>query len=214
MRIYFLITVLLVFFRTEAQQDEGLAAIGRGIELVNNASGYEDYISAANFFEKFLDISDDNWLAWYYNAYSYVLASYSANSDRLKDDLTDKAEFAAGKAFQLMPGEVEVLVLQAFVLQAKIQVNPIARGLSYSRRADEWLQQAIDADPANPRARLLAAYNIYYTPAMLGGGAVNALPMFIDANSRFKSFKPDNEYAPSWGEKESEEMLELCRSQL
>jgi len=214
MRIYFLITTLLIFSITDAKQDADLTAIGRGIEMVNNASGYEEYISAANYFEEFLDINDEYWLAWYYNSYSYVLASYSANNNRLKDDLADKAVFAADKALHLMPDEAEVLVLQAFVLQAKIQVNPVARGLSFSRRAEEWLKKAIDNDPSNPRAHLLTAYNIYYTPEIFGGGAANALPRFIDARNRFRSFKPDNEYAPSWGEKESVEMVELCRSQL
>jgi len=52
--------------------------------------------------------------------------------------------------------------------------------------------------------------NVYNTPKMFGGGKKNALPLFQNADEKFKAFKPASEISPNWGNKNNQELLSLC----
>ena len=105
-------------------------------------------------------------------------------------------------------------------------VNPAIKSLSRGTRIcgsvftvqcdagdNLMLHKALQEEPENPRAQLLMAYNTYYTPSILGGGPVNALPMFIKARDRFNTFKPEFEFAPRWGEEETLHMIQICTNE-
>jgi hypothetical protein len=110
----------------------------------------------------------------------YIRASDKEVDVTSKDKLLDKAQPLIDSAFTLSSDEPELNVLQAFLYQARIPVNPLIRGLSFSKKADVSLKKALAGDPDNPRAWSLIAFNIYYTPVPLGGGPQKALPLFIN----------------------------------
>jgi hypothetical protein len=83
--------------------------------------------------------------------------------------------------------------------------------LNYSRKADSWLKKAIAADPMNPRAHFLMACNVYYTPVLFKGGSENALPLFLKARERFRSYTPALPFMPDWGGTENQQMINKCK---
>jgi hypothetical protein len=93
-------------------------------------------------------------------------------------------------------------VLQAYIYQARLGVSPMLRSMKYSKMVTEALAQAKKINPANPRIYLVQANNVYYTPAMFGGGAEVAKPLFQEAQTRFTAFKPASALAPNWGERQ------------
>lgn len=193
-----------------AQSEEDSASYSPGIRLLENAVTLEDYMQAARYFEQLAAQYPGHWLAMYYAGLSYIQASYKAEGDKLKDGIMDKVQPLIDKAFQLKPGEPENHVLQAFLYQSRMQVNPEFRGMSYSQKADASLKKAAAADPGNPRAYSLMGYNLYYTPAVFGGGAKNALPLFLKAKEKFTAFVPDLPFSPVWGEAENLQMIKEC----
>ena len=182
-----------------------------GIRLLEGSTTMDDYKNAASYFEQLASQNSEQWLALYYAGFSYIKASYKAQEDKLKDGLIDIAQPLIDKALILKPEEPELQVLQAFLYQARIQVNPEMRGLNYSLKADGILKKAVAADPVNPRAWSLMAFNIYYTPTAFGGGAKNALPVFIKAKEKFLSFSPLLPFMPTWGEPENQQMIVKCK---
>lgn len=182
-----------------------------GIRLMDIANSRDNYVEAAHYFEQLAAKSTGQWLALYYAGLSYIHASYKAEGDIEKDKLIDKAQPLIDRAFKLKPEESEIHVLQAFLFQSRMQVNPTMRGLTYSQKADASLKKAVAVNPSNPRAYSLMAYNIYYTPAMFGGGAKKALPLFIKARDKYLAYTPDLPFMPSWGQKENHEMINTCK---
>jgi tetratricopeptide (TPR) repeat protein len=202
---------LLFISYVMAQSPEDSAAYNPGISLIGKAKTEGDYISAAKYFEQLAARKPDQWVALYYAGLSYIHASNQAPKDETKDALLDKAQPILDKAFRLKPGDPELLVLQAFLYQSRIQVNPEFRGLTYSQKAETSLKKALVKDPGNPRAYTLMGYNVYFTPALFGGGPKNALPHFLKAREKYRAFKPFLPFYPDWGESENDRMIRECQ---
>jgi tetratricopeptide (TPR) repeat protein len=185
------------------------AAFAGGLQRIAGARTEKDYVDAAAYFER-LPEADVPWLNKYYAALCYIQASYKATADKQKDALLDKAQPLIDKAFQLNPTEAELFVLQAFLYQSRIQINPTMRGMSYSSKADASLKKATAIDDANPRAWSLMGYNVFHTPAAFGGGPQKALPVFLKAREKFRTFKVKNAFMPDWGKPENEQMIKTC----
>ena len=182
--------------------------------MIGKAKNASDYMRAAGYFEELTGRMADQWLVPYYAALCYIQASYKEAGEKSKDALMDKAQLHIDKGFNLEPGEPELMVLQAFLYQSRIQVNPEMRALTYSRKADANLKQAAATDDGNPRVWSLMGYNVFHTPAVFGGGASKALPLFLKARDRFRSFKPRLPFMPVWGEPENQEMIAECNKSL
>jgi len=78
----------------------------------------------------------------------------------------------------------EVLALRANYYQAKLQGSPMMAPY-YGPKAGNILEVALNEDPTNPRAYLLMGQNLFYTPAMFGGGADKAKPFLEKAAALF-----------------------------
>jgi len=186
----------------------------QGIRMIAQAKTAGDYKMAASYFEDFGGRKPVQWLELYYAALSYIHASFKTETDKTKDELMDKAQPLIDRAFSLKPEEPELMVLQAFLYQSRMQINPVMRGLTYSMKADASLKKAAEADAGNPRAWSLMGYNIFYTPAAFGGGPHKALPYFLKARDKYLSFSPALPFMPKWGEPENQEMIAECKKSI
>lgn len=212
---------LLVFILTigcsivsTPQTIENSSSYSEGIQKIQSAQSGHQLLQAAEYFKKFTAENKANWLSHYYTGFSYAMASYRWTIPDTRDSLIDEAQKSIDKALELKPEEPELLILQALIYQARIQVNPVARGMNYSMKATSMLQEAMKKDPGNPRAQLLMAYNTYYTPEMVGGGPERALPMFLKARELFNYFSPESDIHPQWGVAETLDMIETCKQQI
>ncbi len=197
-----------------AENNTDSALYKTGLKFLNSAETEAQFIEAADYFLKIAGTDSSNWLPYYYAGLCFNMASGSDPKSKAKDQLIDRAEKELEKAVKLNPGNPELTILQAFIWQARIQIDPIVRGMSYSSKANTLLDEALKADPGNPRAIMLKAFNIYYTPELLKGGASNALPVFIEAKKMFASYVPDSEIYPQWGEKETVNMISVCEKEI
>ncbi|MBN1158689.1 MAG: hypothetical protein JXA61_04855 [Bacteroidales bacterium] len=200
-------------YSSPAQTIRDSSLYSAGIQLIDLAHTKQQFLKAADFFTKISMEHDAHWLANYYAGLSYVLASYHNLLPFMRDSLIDRAQEEVDRGLSMNPGEPELMILQAFVFQARIQVDPLVRGMTYSMKASSILQKVMQEDPENPRAYLLMAYQTYYAPGIIGGGPANAFPLFIKARDKFTSYIPESDIHPRWGAEETYDMIDVCRQE-
>ncbi len=169
-------------------------------ELMNTGDAAVLRASAAKM-ERAAAVKPQDWLPCYYQAYALLINVFQSKEDGdARDKTLDQAEAALDRARQLGGDESELLVLQAYIYQARLGISPMLRSMKYSGMVNEAVAKAKALNPANPRAYLVQANNVYYTPAMFGGGPEAAKPLYQEAQARYAAFRPASGLAPSWGE--------------
>lgn len=159
----------------------------------------------AGKFYRIGEAEKDEWLPYYYAAYSFVSITYLLDDGEAIDSYLDKAQPMLDKALELNPDESENYVLQGLIHSMRI-TNPM-RGMKYSALSNEALEKAEKLNPENPRLWLCKAQNIFYTPSMFGGGAGKARPVYEKAAELFDIFEPKNAIWPGWGEELTDSQL-------
>ncbi len=163
----------------------------------------------ASKMERAAAMAPADWLPRYYQAYALVIQVFqSKESGDVKDKTLDQAEAALAQARKLGGDESELLTLQAYAYQARLGVAPGMRAQQYSAMVNEAVDQAQALNPANPRAYLVAANNLYFTPKMYGGGPEAAKPLYETAKARYAAFRPAGPLAPNWGQHQLLERLQ------
>jgi hypothetical protein len=170
--------------------------------------------AAAGKMERAAAVAATDWLPRYYQAYALLIATFTSKEDGdAKDKLLDQAEAFLAQARKLRGDESELLVLQAYIYQARLGIAPMTRSMTYSGKVTEALEQAKKLNPNNPRIYLVHANNVYHTPKMFGGGAEAAKPLYDEAKVRFAAFKSTSAIAPNWGERQLQGRLKAYEKQ-
>lgn len=167
----------------------------------------------SNTIERIAKIASKDWLPNYYAAYSLVLSSYKLKKDDIDDQL-DKAQEYIDECLEIDKSNAEVHVLQAWLHSARISVSPMMRGMSYSSKSNTSLETAEKLDANNPRIYYLKGQNVFYKPAMFGGGAKAAMPAYEKAAKLFTDYKKPSPLWPNWGAKINAKMLKKCQEKV
>lgn len=209
--LFFLVLLSFTPARMYSQAETDSSVYNMGLKMLSAANTAEKYTETAGYFAKVAEQNPSHWLANYYTALSYILGAQLSGDQKYREELLDKAQPFIDKAQGLKKDEPENFVLQAFLYQVRLLIDPQSRAISLSQKAESVLKKAIAADSANPRAYFLLANNIYYTPPVFKGGPKNALPVFIKAEEKFRDYKVNPSFLPNWGRKQNEEMIRICK---
>ena len=149
-------------------------------------------------------VAPADWLPRYYQSYALLINVFQSKEDGdVRDKTLDRAEAALAQARKLRGDESELLTLQAYIYQARLGISPMMRAMKYSAMVRETVAQAKQLNPDNPRACLVEANNVYYTPSIFGGGADAAKPLYEAAKLKYAAAaKPTNALLPNWGERQ------------
>ncbi|QKG52833.1 hypothetical protein [Hymenobacter sp. BRD67] len=188
--------------KTQVAMPAGYAdLLGATITEVMNTGDAATLKGLASKLERAAAAAPADWLPRYYQAYALLINVFqSKEAADAKDKTLDQAEAALAQARKLGGDESELLTLQAYMYQARLGIAPQQRAQKYSAMVAETVGQAEKLNPANPRPYLVAANNVYYTPAMFGGGSEAARPLYEAAKARFAAFQPASALAPNWGQ--------------
>jgi hypothetical protein len=206
------LSVYLIVSSAVAQTLNDSSAYNKGLSMIASAKTVPDLQYAGIYFSGLTSSKPAEWLAPVYAGLCYVLASFQETDSKAKDQLCDQAQGFLDTAVARNADESETASVQAFLYQARIDVSPLERGPEYSLRADMEIKKAEASNPDDPRPYFLYAMNVYYTPKLFGGGAEKALPLFEQADVKFKAFKPAMPFMPHWGEQQNLDMIEKCKS--
>ncbi|RZK55811.1 MAG: hypothetical protein EOO59_10280, partial [Hymenobacter sp.] len=165
--------------------------LGATIKQVTSTGDAAELKALAAKLERAATVAPADWLPRYYQAYALLINVFQSKEDGdAKDATLDQAEAALAQARQLKGDESELLTLQAYIYQARLGISPMQRGMKYTGLIYTALGEAKNLNPANPRSYLVRANNVYFTPAMFGGGAEAARPLYEEAKAKFAAFTP------------------------
>ena len=194
-----------------AQDGQYMEMMKETIQMMDTAKSIKLLQQAANQFERIGNAMQDQWLPYYYSAYCYVQISHLEKSDRLKDLNVDKAEHLNNQADHLSRDNSEIYVMKGFILQARMNIEPMTRGIKYNNECLGMFEKAKKLDPENPRSYLWHGVNLYNTPTFMGGGKNKALPLLEKAIQKFETFQMPDPIHPCWGRDYAQMMLIKCR---
>lgn len=204
------ITILftVLFLLAQSQESQYQQAMQNTLNKLEQSTTADDFISAANTFERISTAEPGEWLPLYYAAYTCIVPTFAMEDASLKDQYLDKAQQFLDKAFKIAPEESELFALQAFLYPGKIMVDPMVRGAEYMGKIYEALNKATNLNPENPRPYYLRAITTLNMPAEFGGGAAVAKPIFETAKEKFEKFEPETPIHPNWGKEQNEMEME------
>ena len=134
--------------------------------------------------ERIAASNPDAWLPNYYAAHFNLLDFWIGGSEACPTCLDEVDSYL--EVAEAADANSEVKTLRASYYQAMLNEHPM-RAPYYGPKAGNLLEAAAQADPTNPRAASLMGQNLYYTPAMFGGGAAKAAPHLARAVELFEA---------------------------
>jgi len=202
--------IILATLFTFAGEKEYMQAMGKNLQELNEAKTAADFQAIANNFERIGEAEGDKWLPYYYVSYCYMNYVFQDDATDDIDKILDKSEAFLEKARELSPDNSEIEVLQGWLYQGRIQVDPMGRGQLYSQKAAGSFGKAKNLNPDNPRIYFLTGQNVLYTPEMFGGGQEAACPYFLEGKEKYAVFTPETPISPDWGKEINNKNAAKC----
>jgi hypothetical protein len=179
-----------------------------GIQIMDKAMNVGQLEQAANFFMDMADQRPTDWLPPYYAAYCYTLMSFMEKQKLLKDKYLDDAQLAIEQAQKIADKNSEILVVQAYIYQMRLEVNPLERMEEYGTMANLTLENAEKINPDNPRIYYIRAQNMFFAPE---ASRQDACEVVSTAQAKYVTFEPENELSPKWGVAMTDFMAYKCQ---
>jgi len=212
MKKAFVIGLLFCCINISKAEDKTYASLMKqAIDMMDTAKTVKSFVTIAKKFEGISAKTSKKWLPYYYESLCFVWMSFADSSAGLVDFYLDKADEYALKAENIKKNESEILVLQAFISQARIRANPVMRGMSYGQKAFLLIEEAIKQNPENPRTYYLKGASMLFMPEKLGGGKKNATPLLEKSLQKYNTFKPKSPIHPTWGKDQVEDILKKIK---
>jgi len=201
------IAFLFITLTGFAQADKFTAAMQKGVTTIDSAKTSDDFLNAANYFERIAAAEQKQWLPNYYVALGNLHAAMlGSQTGEVKDEIYDKAMSFIDKAEVLMPNNSEVYALKAYIVFMKMAVSPQARAMTMIPQSAAFAEKAIALNAENPRAYLVKGQQLFYTPEAFGGGKAKAKPILLLASEKFDNFKATG-LEPNWGKSRCQNLV-------
>lgn len=210
MKKLFIAVLLLVITTVSFGQTSYEKIMLTTIDTLYKSFGAATIQQPVNTFERLAQADTTRWEPLYYAAYAYCMMSLQEKDNNKKDAFCDKAQELLNKALAKSPNESELYVLQGFLYNMRLLVNPMSRANSYMGQINNAYATAEHLNPANPRVYYMRANMIMNMPAFMGGGKDKALPVFMIAKEKFDTFTSPNVLAPRWGKDDCYKKIEEC----
>jgi hypothetical protein len=195
------IALFVASFISKATDNERfMQAMGQTLMELGQAKDVATLQEVANKFERIANSETSEWLPNYYAALCYNIIAQKQKDGTETDKYLDKTDsFIEKLSKQNVSNLDEVEVLKAQIYMMRIAVDGQARWMKYGSAFEGAIAKAKEINPQNPRAYMLKAQMVYYTPVQFGGGPEKACPEVQEANTKFANFKPTSPIAPTWG---------------
>jgi len=211
-KIILSIAIVLVSLASMAQKPEYFKTMGETLGQFATCKNVADFQALGNKFQMIADVEKTEWLPLYYQAHCYILMSFLEPTDAAKkDSYLDVAEKSIAKLIEIVPGEAEVYVLQAFYLTGRLVVNPMERGQEYSGLVGQATGKALAIDPTNPRAMLMKIQMDMGSAPYMGLDPKSFCPQAKELLANWDNFKPKSPIHPNWGKDQVEGIVKGCQ---
>lgn len=204
-RIIFIVATL-VFSVVAKAQTSYEKEMKNALELLDNGKFEE----AGNQFEKIAETEKENWLPNYYVALSNTFYSFSVSDKKQKADLLEKSEKFLKKSSENQSENVEIMVVQALIDTGWIVYEPMIYGQQNFGKVLETYTKAKQIDPKNPRVALSSVQFDMNSAKYMGRNPKDFCKDLEKVIELFATFKPETEFSPNWGLKNTQELVQQC----
>jgi len=184
--------------------------IERAVDIVHNSKRSSQVQQAITFFESAATDEGVDWLPVYYAAYSNALMSSMVTEAGVRDAHLNQAQTYIDEAKLISPDNDEILLVQAYIYQMRIDINPTVRAKEYTPMAQAAFKEAELINPDNPRLYFLQAQSSFFSDDLNNMGMREACPMINRAAELFNDFKPETKLHPKWGKEMNMFMIRMC----
>jgi len=205
-----LIIVSLIISLIGYSQSEFENAMRANIDSLYRSFGNGAVQKPINIFERLSQLDSNRWEPLYYAAYGYCILSLRENDNNKKDALCDRGQALLSKALTKNSKESELYVLQGFLYNMRLMVNPMLRANEYMGLINASYATAEKLDSLNPRIYYMRAQMVMNMPPFMGGGKDKALPIFQHAKQKFDTFTSKNMLVPRWGKDDCLKKIVEC----
>ena len=210
-KLLFILMLTIFASSTFAQSEKYNTAMKKNVAMIDSAFQNPDaFLNLANTFERIGTAEKNQWLPYYYAAYTRINYGFMQKEQSGNDEIADKAEELVMKADSLQPNNSEISCLKCMIASIRLMVNPPARFMQYGPLSDKMLKMAKEQDPTNPRPYMLKGQGLKFTPEQFGGGCKTAKPELEKAMEKYNAFKPATDLSPDWGKTYTASMLKDC----
>ena len=203
--------LLIAVLAVNAQSEKYTKAMLSNIAKLDSAKTADDFLSVSASFERIGNAEKNQWLPFYYAAYSQVIFGFVKASADAYDNIAEKATILLNSADSLQKDNCEISCVKNMIATLHMLVNPYQRYMEYGPLATQALDLAKKQDPTNPRPYHLEGQSLKNTPEQFGGGCKTAKPVLEKAIKLFDAFKPASELHPTWGRARTEQLLADCK---
>ena len=208
-----LVLLAVVSFSTAsmAQSDKYTGAMSSKIAELDSAKTADDFLASSAAFQRIADAEKNQWLPYYYAAYTQAVYSLLKNDQPNNDQYADKVEALLAKAEALQPKNSEIELIRSITATMRLLVDPQNRYQVYGPAIEKALETSKSLDPTNPRPYYIQGQNLRFTPEQFGGGCGTAKPVLEEAIKKFDTFKPASPLHPTWGRKQVADLIASCK---
>ena len=202
----FLMPVLTILAQDGAYQK----AMQKALTEMGSAQSPDAMLAAANTFERIGQKATDEYLPSYYAALNLLNYNWTLQDPAQRDEVIERAMEQVKKADAISPNNDEVEVLNGYALMAKMTVDPMNRGQSYSPRIMQSFGKAMAMNPENPRAKIMMAQMELGTAQFMGTEPTKACELARQGAELLEKEKPSDALQPTWGMESAQEILKGC----
>ncbi len=204
--------LLLAAIPVLAQSEKYNEAMQKNLSRFDSVKTTAEFQALAATFERIGDAEKTEWLPYYYAGIALLSPAWTdtkvdkdANAQKVKS-LLDKAE----PLTKDNKDKAELLAARNMTATQQMLVDPQNRWMSFGQEGGNYLKQAKELDPENPRLTYLEGAGLFGTPEQFGGGKAKAKPVLEKAVAQFKAEKPAK-FHPQWGLQIAEGLLAQCQ---
>lgn len=202
--------VLATLFSASAQDGAYQKAMKKALTEMEAAQSPDDMLAAANTFDRIGQKATDEYWPSYYTALNLLNYNWTIQEPAKRDELIDRAMEQVKRAQEMAPASDEVEVLNGYALMAKMTVDPMNRGQSYSPRIMQSFGKAMAMNPKNPRAKIMMAQMEIGTAQFMGTEPVKACDLAQQAAELLTNEQPSDDLQPTWGMESVKEIMKNC----
>jgi len=212
-KVFLLLTaVSIIVFTSMAMGPEFQKVMGETLAGYSECKTVEDYQDLANKFERIANVEKGEWLPLYYHAHCHIIMSFMEQSGMVKkDEYLDVAEVSVNRILEMVPDESEIYALQAFMLTARLVVDPMTRGQEYSILSGQAAGAALGLNPDNPRAKYLNISNEMGAAQFFGSDVSKYCTQAKELLKNWDDFKSASPIHPNWGKDQVKEIVDSCK---
>ena len=188
---------------SQSQYDSGMQK-GFGLWKENKA------MEASALFERIAQAEKDNWIPYYYAANTLITASFESKDATKTNEILKKAATFIEKANKLSPDNSELRTLEGLLYTGYVAMDPATYGMQYSGKIMNLHAEAIELDPANPRAQLNKIEYEIGSARFFGTALSTFCDAIVGTKPLFDNQKKPSAYYPNYGVDRIELLQKQC----